>query len=290
MANPTSNFGWQMPTPTDLVTDLPADFEVFGQAVDTSLADLKGGTTGQVLAKNSGTDMDFVWVATAGDIEGVTAGTGISGGGTSGTVTITNSMATEIDAKGDLIAGTGADAFSRLAAGANGTVLKANSSTATGLEWGSVSVNPSYTLVATSSPNGTSALTFSSLSGYSDYFIVMYPATVGVGALRMTINSDTGSNYVYTLSSTGLTQSSTADTAIRFGYAGSNSTTFYGGIEIGGANASGNKVIKSISGGGSGADNAVTWGYWKGTGTITSITITTGNTFNANAFFHLLGA
>jgi len=50
MANPTSNFNWQMPTNTDLVKDLPADFEVFGQAVDTSLADLKGGTSGQILA------------------------------------------------------------------------------------------------------------------------------------------------------------------------------------------------------------------------------------------------
>ena len=63
MSNPTSNFGWQMPTATDLVTDLPADFEVFGQAVDTALMDLKGGTTGQILAKNSNTDMDFVWSA-----------------------------------------------------------------------------------------------------------------------------------------------------------------------------------------------------------------------------------
>ena len=51
-----------MPTSSDLVTDLPADFEVFGQAVDTSLADLKGGTTGQVLSKASGTDMDFTWI------------------------------------------------------------------------------------------------------------------------------------------------------------------------------------------------------------------------------------
>lgn len=62
MSNPTSNFNWQMPTSTDLVTDLPADFEVFGQAVDTSLADLKGGTTDQFLTKNSNTDMDFTWV------------------------------------------------------------------------------------------------------------------------------------------------------------------------------------------------------------------------------------
>ena len=66
MSNPTTPFSWQMPTATDLVTDLPADFEVFGQAVATSMADLLGGTTGQVLAKASGTDMDFVWQADAG--------------------------------------------------------------------------------------------------------------------------------------------------------------------------------------------------------------------------------
>jgi hypothetical protein len=59
MANPTTNFGWQMPTATDLVTDLPADFEVFGQAVDTDFVDLLGGTTGQVLAKASDTDLDL---------------------------------------------------------------------------------------------------------------------------------------------------------------------------------------------------------------------------------------
>jgi len=61
MTNPTSNFGWQMPEPTDLVTNLPADFEVFGQAVDTDFADLLGGTTGQVLKKNTNADLDFVW-------------------------------------------------------------------------------------------------------------------------------------------------------------------------------------------------------------------------------------
>jgi hypothetical protein len=65
MSNPTSNFGWQMPTATDLVTDLPADFEVFGQAVDTALMDLKGGTTGQLLSKASNTDLDFTWSAPA---------------------------------------------------------------------------------------------------------------------------------------------------------------------------------------------------------------------------------
>jgi len=77
------------------------------------------------------------WVASGatGDIEGVTAGVGISGGGTSGTVTITNSMATAIDAKGDLIVGTGADTFSKLTAGTNTYVLTADSAEATGLKW-----------------------------------------------------------------------------------------------------------------------------------------------------------
>ena len=77
------------------------------------------------------------WVASGatGDIEGVTAGVGISGGGTSGTVTVTNSMATAIDAKGDLVVGTGADAFSRLAVGTNTYLLTADSAEATGLKW-----------------------------------------------------------------------------------------------------------------------------------------------------------
>jgi hypothetical protein len=128
MANPTTNFGWQMPTSTDLVTDLPADFEVFGQAVDTALVDLKGGTTGQVLSKTSGTDMDFTWVDT------------------DDTNAIQNAI---VDAKGDLIAASAADTPARLAVGADGETLVADSSTSTGLKWAAPSgggINPNATI------------------------------------------------------------------------------------------------------------------------------------------------
>jgi hypothetical protein len=74
-------------------------------------------------------------VSLAGDIESVTASTGLSGGGSTGALTLTNTMATAIDAKGDLVVGTGADAFSKLGVGANGTVLTAASGEATGLSW-----------------------------------------------------------------------------------------------------------------------------------------------------------
>ena len=78
-----------MPTATDLVTDLPADFEVFGQAVDTSMADLKGGTTGQILSKATNADMDFTWITNdVGDITNIAVTSPITGGGSSGSVTI----------------------------------------------------------------------------------------------------------------------------------------------------------------------------------------------------------
>ena len=55
MANPTTNYGFVLPTATDLVTDLPADFDVALQGVDTRLKALQPGTTLGDLAYSSAT-------------------------------------------------------------------------------------------------------------------------------------------------------------------------------------------------------------------------------------------
>jgi hypothetical protein len=199
MSNPTSNFNWQMPTSTDLVTDLPADFEVFGQAVDTSLADLKGGTTGQILAKNTNADMDFVWTTAApGDITGVTAGTGISGGGTSGDVTITNAMATTITTKGDLIVGTGASTFVRQGVGTNGQVLTADSSQADGVIWATpTSGAPAIAQIASGTLTSGTQLQLSSLTSYDTLILRVNGFTwaTGADALYFRINNSSSSIY-----------------------------------------------------------------------------------------------
>jgi hypothetical protein len=172
-----------MPTSTDLVTDLPADFEVFGQAVDTDFVDLLGGTTGQVLSKTSATDLDFTWINNdTGDITGVTAGTGISGGGTSGTVTVTNSMATEITAKGDLIVGTGNATFDNLPVGSNAQILVADSAEATGLKWATPAAAASgLTLIQRSTFSGVAntGTTFDNIftSTYKTYLVVVEEIT-----------------------------------------------------------------------------------------------------------------
>lgn len=55
MANPTTNYGFVLPTSSDLVTDLPADFDVALQGVDTRLKALQPGTTLGDLAYSSAT-------------------------------------------------------------------------------------------------------------------------------------------------------------------------------------------------------------------------------------------
>jgi hypothetical protein len=114
MATTTTNFGWDIPQSTDLVKDGATAIATLGQDIDTAFVDLKGGTTGQVLSKASGTDLDFTWVAQ------------------DDSNAIQNAI---VDAKGDLIAATAADTPARLAVGTNGQVLTADSTASTGLKW-----------------------------------------------------------------------------------------------------------------------------------------------------------
>jgi len=114
MATTTTNFGWDIPQSTDLVKDGATAIAALGQDIDTALVDLKGGTTGQVLAKATNTDLDFSWVAQ------------------DDSNAIQNAI---VDAKGDLIGATAADTPARLAVGTNGQILSADSAEATGLKW-----------------------------------------------------------------------------------------------------------------------------------------------------------
>jgi hypothetical protein len=235
MTNPTSNFNWQMPTPTDLVTDLPADFEVFGQAVDTSMADLLGGTTGQILAKASNSNMDFAWITNdVGDITAVNVTSPITGGGSSGAVTIGINAATtsvvgavqlsdSTSTTSSVLASTPtatkaaydlADAAiakstvttagdiiyrnatvpTRLGIGTAGQVLQVNSG-ATAPEWATPAGGGGWTLASTTALSGAStSLTIP--SGYKQVVVLVdnYQLTASA-ATTFTFNSTTTSIY-----------------------------------------------------------------------------------------------
>jgi hypothetical protein len=179
MATTTPNFGWPVPTSTDLVKDGATAIEALGDSIDASLLDLKGGTTGQVLSKTSATDMDFTWV-TSDDANAI--------------------QNTIVDAKGDLIAATAADTPARLAVGANGTILTADSAEATGLKWATpAAASSGLTLVkaqtigsAVSSVTVTSAFS----ATYDNYLItVAGGAGSGNNNLRLTLGATATGYY-----------------------------------------------------------------------------------------------
>jgi hypothetical protein len=278
MANPTSNFGWQMPTSTDLVTDLPADFEVFGQAVDTTLVDLKGGTSGQVLAKASNTDMDFTWTA----IDPLVI----------------------LDAKGDLISATAADTPARLAVGANDTVLTADSSTATGLKWAAPSVGGANWSLLNSGGTlltGATTITVSGISGADQIMVLIASASAGADAqIKMRFNADTGSNYFmngiqldwspsYNASNYG--SYSFTDSEIYLGNLSSNaSSIFSGGLQLTGCNAAGVKMWHHATtgnpGGSTGHTSRVGYGSWNNSATVTSVSlISSSGNFDAGRIY-----
>ena len=255
MANPTTNFGWVMPTSTDLVTDLPADFAVFGQGVDTTLMDLKGGTTGQVLSKTSNTDMDFTWV------------------NQDDSNAIQNAI---VDAKGDLIAASAADTPARLAVGTNGQVLTADSTAATGLKWATVS-SGSWSQVATGTLSGTS-VTISSLSG-KQYYVALIGWSHNASAeyVMLRFNGDSGTNYRRTDSDSAVAELYPAGSVTVAG-----TTTRSIGFHVDMADTSmAGKPVTSVD-----PQGNVAGGWYMSSNAITSITLlTSGGSFDAGTYY-----
>lgn len=177
MATTTPNFGWAVPTSTDLVKDGAVAIETLGDSIDASLVDLKGGTTGQVLSKASNTDMDFSWVAQ------------------DDSNAIQNAI---VDAKGDLIAATANDTPTRLAVGANDTVLTADSSTATGLKWAAPSGGSIYVGVSCyKNANQTvSTATFTAVTFQVEDFDTDAFHSTSTNTSRFTIPTGKGGKYL----------------------------------------------------------------------------------------------
>jgi hypothetical protein len=216
----TTNYGWETPDDTDLVKDGAAAIRTLGSSVDTTIKNLNPqtttgalayrsatanvntalpiGTAGQILAVSGGVP---AWINNdQGDITEVQAGTGISvASGTGPIPIVTNTVATAYDAKADLIAGTGADTFARLAVGANGTILTADSAETTGLKWaapsgGGLVFIASQTFSAVSSHSMNNIFT----SAYANYRIIIDGSGTGDWLyirFRASGSDKTGANY-----------------------------------------------------------------------------------------------
>jgi hypothetical protein len=145
------------------------------------------------------------WIAAPiGDITGVTAGVGITGGGTSGTVTVTNDMATTITAAGDIVVGTGSGTYDNLPIGTTAQVLTADTTVSPyKVKWATAS-SGGMTLLSTTAITGTSTTVSSIDQTYTNLLIVVNNYKFGTGAAYPTFNVGLGNNN-YMVNATGNT-------------------------------------------------------------------------------------
>ena len=196
MATTTPNFGWSVPTSTDLVKDGATAIETLGDSIDASMGDLLGGTSGQMLVKNSNTNMDFIWqTPNVGDITEVQAGTGISvASGTGPIPVITNTATTTIDAEGDLLVGDAADALQRLAIGSNTHVLTVDTSVDGKIKWAAPSGGLTLITRQTVSNAADTGSSFASVftSTYDTYLVIIEGGGSSLNMLHMQLKNAGG--------------------------------------------------------------------------------------------------
>jgi hypothetical protein len=111
-----------------------------------------------------------------------------------------------VDAKGDLIAATGADAVTRVAVGTNGQYLKADSTASGGVAWDTLPSSGGMTLIAETVASANTSLSFSGISGsYKQLALYWHGVYLSNAStlFGLRFNADSGSNYHATWSFNG---------------------------------------------------------------------------------------